>query len=227
MKQNQIISVVILTALSCSLLFVIEQVFDAHYLVKTGSKIVLFLIVPLLYIRFVLGERIWESLRFNQIDKPGLIYGAGLGILSMIIVVTAFFLLQDVLQPELIISDLRDRLGITFETYVYIAIYIVVVNSLLEEFYFRGFIFLKFYQSGYQWLGYLFSSGLFAVYHMAIFATWFDTGLTLLALAGLFVVGLVFCWLDTKSNNFLNSWILHICADIAVVAIGFYLFSTL
>ncbi|WP_369404955.1 CPBP family intramembrane glutamic endopeptidase [Piscibacillus salipiscarius] len=95
----------------------------------------------------------------------------------------------------------------------------------LEEFYFRGFIFLKFYQSGYHVLGYIFSSALFAIYHVAIFATWFNFELILLALAGLFVVGLIFNWLNTKSNNFLNSWILHIVQILPLCRSGFIYFG--
>ncbi|GEL78513.1 CAAX amino protease [Tenuibacillus multivorans] len=209
------------------MLYVIEQVLLASYIVKTGSKIVLFLLIPLWYIKIVLKEPIWHSLRLNHIDKRRLAYGFSLGIVSMVIIILAYVILQDFIQAETIILDLRERLNITFETYIFIALYITFGNSLLEEFYFRGFIFLKFYQSDYKLLGYIFSSGLFAVYHVAIFATWFDIWLIGLALIGLFTVGIVFCWLNTKTNNFLNSWILHICADIAVVSIGFYLFWTL
>ena len=80
---------------------------------------------------------------------------------------------------------------------------------------------MKFYQAGNKVFAYLFSSVLFAIYHVAIFATWFNVWLILLALLGLFIVGILFNWLNTKSNNFLNSWILHIMADIAVVSIGY------
>ncbi|RPF52242.1 CPBP family intramembrane glutamic endopeptidase [Aquisalibacillus elongatus] len=227
MDRKFIVHIVILTALSCLLLYMIEQVFGAHYLVKTSSKIGLFLIIPLVYIKYFLKDSIFDFLRFNQIDWDRLKLGFGLGLLSMIILIGTYILLQGFIEGEAIISDLRDRLGISFKEYIWIAVYITFVNSLLEEFYFRGFIFLKFYQSDLPILGYLYSSGLFAVYHVAIFATWFNIWLTLLALVGLFVVGLVFCYLNTKSNNFLNSWILHIFADIAVVSIGFYLFWTL
>ncbi|SER28227.1 CPBP family intramembrane glutamic endopeptidase [Piscibacillus halophilus] len=227
MNKNQIRQVIVLSVISCVALFYIEQILEVSYVLKTSSKILLFLIVPVLFIKIVLKEKLMESLRLNQIDVKGLQLGIELGILSMIVVITAYVLLQNYIDAEGIILDLQERLNITLETYVFVALYITFGNSLLEEFYFRGFIFLKFYQSGYHWLGYIFSSALFAVYHVAIFATWFSFEIMLLALAGLFIVGFIFCWLNTKSNNFLNSWILHICADIAVVSIGFYLFWTL
>ncbi|MFD2640060.1 CPBP family intramembrane glutamic endopeptidase [Piscibacillus salipiscarius] len=224
MKQRHITQVIVLTILSCLALFYVEQILELSYIMKTLAKILLFLIVPIVFIKVVLKERLFESLRLNQVDVKGLQYGVGLGLLSVIVILAAYVLLQDQINGETIILDLQNRLNITLETYIFVALYITFGNSLLEEFYFRGFIFLKFYQSGYHVLGYIFSSALFAIYHVAIFATWFNFELILLALAGLFVVGLIFNWLNTKSNNFLNSWILHICADIAVVSIGFYLF---
>lgn len=227
MKQHHITQVIILTILSCLALFYVEQILEVSYIMKTLAKVVLFLLVPVVFIKVVLKEKLFDALRLNQIDVKGLQYGAGLGLLSMIVILVAYVLLQNHIDEETIILDLQNRLNITLETYLFVALYITFGNSFLEEFYFRGFIFLKFYQSGYHTLGYIFSSALFAIYHVAIFATWFSFELILLALAGLFTVGLIFNWLDTKSNNFLNSWILHICADIAVVSIGFYLFWTI
>lgn len=228
MKLNRmVVHIVILTSLSCILLYIIEQVIGVHYAIKTLSKVLVFLILPLLYIKFILKDSIINFLRFDQIDRRRLKLGFGLGLLSMVILILAFILLEEYIDGEAIILDLKNRLDISLKEYIWIAVYITFVNSLLEEFYFRGFIFLKLYQSDFPVLGYLYSSALFAVYHVAIFATWFSWELMLLALAGLFVVGLIFNWLNTKSNNFLNSWILHICADIAIVLIGFYLFWTI
>ncbi|GAA0488063.1 hypothetical protein GCM10008986_12050 [Salinibacillus aidingensis] len=171
-------------------------------------------------------QRILVFLNLKEIDWNRLKGGFGLGIAAFIIVLLSFILLKDYINMDGITGDLRSRLNITLETYIFVAIYITFGNSLLEEFFFRGFIFLKLYQANYKTFAYLFSSSLFAIYHMAIFATWFNIWLILLAIVGLFTIGIIFCWLNTKSNNFLNSWILHILADIAVVSLGFYLFQT-
>jgi membrane protease YdiL (CAAX protease family) len=102
-----------------------------------------------------------------------------------------------------------------------------LINSFLEEFFFRGFVFLNVYETGNKGWAYLFSALLFALYHIAIFATWFNIPLMLLALFGLMVIGFVFNYLDTLSNNFLNSYLVHIFANLAIVLIGLALFGIL
>jgi uncharacterized protein len=221
MEKKHVFQIVILTILSCTALFIVEQVLIVSYLWKTLAKIGLFLVVPLLYIRIVLKQPILKFLNLKNIDFSKLRLGFILGLLSMGIVIGAFFLFSFIIDTNTIIADLESR-GITASVFIFIAVYITFGNSLLEEFYFRGFLFLNIYRSQSKLFAYLFSSLLFALYHIGIFMAWFNIWLILLALLGLFVVGLIFNWLNTKSDNFLNSWILHILADVGVMVVGFY-----
>ncbi|MBB6453828.1 membrane protease YdiL (CAAX protease family) [Salirhabdus euzebyi] len=225
MTKKHMWTIISLTIISCLLMLIIEQGLQTTYFTKTIAKIILFLAVPLFYIRFILKEKILVFLNLKNIDITRLKTGFLFGILSFLIILVAYYVLKDFINAETIISDLKNRLHITPEIYIFIALYITFGNSLLEEFYFRGFIFLKIYQTNHKKLAYVFSAALFAIYHVAIFINWFNIWLIMLALIGLFTVGLIFNWLNTKSNNFLNSWILHILADIAIVAIGFYLYQ--
>lgn len=225
MNKKIALQIIILALISTAALFIIEQGLQVSYLIKTVAKIGMFLVLPLFFIKFVIKQPVLEFLNLRTIDTKNLRLGFLLGLVSMGIVIGAFFVLQDFINTGAIIDDLQTRMKVTAEIFVFIAIYITFGNSLLEEFYFRGFIFLNIYKTGNKAVAYLFSSVLFAIYHVAIFATWFNIWLMLLALLGLFIVGLVFNWLNTKSMNFLNSWILHIFADIGVMVLGFYLFG--
>jgi hypothetical protein len=60
---------------------------------------------------------------------------------------------------------------------------------------------------------------------MAIFKNWFNPALIALALFGLIFIGFVFDWLNTKSENFINSWLVHIMADSAIIIIGLKMFN--
>ncbi|MCU9613777.1 CPBP family intramembrane metalloprotease [Caldibacillus lycopersici] len=225
MRGKHIGQIVLLTILSCIALFIIEQIIEVGYVIKTAAKLVMFLIIPLAYITFVLRQPILAFLNVKSIDIKNLRLGFIFGVLAMGIVISAFVLFHNFINTDTIIDDLQTRLKITPEIFLFIAIYITLGNSLLEEFYFRGFIFFNLYKTDHKLLAYLFSSLLFSVYHVAIFAVWFNIWLILLAMLGLFLVGLVFSWLNTKSNNFLNSWLLHILADLGVMLIGFHLFG--
>ncbi len=82
-------------------------------------------------------------------------------------------------------------------------------------------MFLNIKKLGYKKLGYILSSLLFAIYHISNINGWF-TGFTfVLSLIGLFIGGVIFSYLDDKKDTFLNSYIIHICADLAIVIIGY------
>ncbi|WAA13828.1 CPBP family intramembrane glutamic endopeptidase [Fervidibacillus halotolerans] len=207
------------------MLLVVEQLIGASYIVKTGSKIILFLLIPLFYITFIMKKPLKEFLNVKGIDRKQLGISFSLGLLSIGIVLSAFFLFLPWIALDAILNDLMTRLEITPKGFLLVALYITFGNSLLEEFYFRGFLFLNFYRENRKVFAYLYSSILFSVYHVAIFALWFDFWLIVLALIGLWIIGMLFNWLNAKSDHFLNSWILHILADIGVMIIGFYLFG--
>jgi len=147
-------------------------------------------------------------------------YGIILGVSSFVIVILTFMFVKDYINIADIISELENKSKINPTNFILVGLYIIFINSFLEELFFRGFVFLNLYKLGHRKLGYIFSSLLFSLYHITIFQTWFNIYLTSLALVGLITIGLIFNYVDTKSQNFLNSWIIHILADCAIIAIG-------
>lgn len=57
--------------------------------------------------------------------------------------------------------------------------------------------------------------------------TWFDIILLLLLICSLFVGGLIFDFLDDKSETIYNSWFVHMFANFAINTIGLILFGIL
>ena len=215
MKEKYIIPA---SLFSCILLYFIEQVLGVNYAVKTISKIMLFTAIPYLY--FIKKSSLKKLINYKKIDSHHLKMGLLFGIASFFIVLTAYYLTRNAINLQSIADELQSKSGITPANFILVGLYITFGNSFLEEFFFRGFIFLNLYESGYKKVAYIYSSLLFAVYHIAIFKTWFNIWLTGLALIGLIAVGFIFDWLDTKSGNFINSWLVHILADTAVILIG-------
>ena len=74
---------------------------------------------------------------------------------------------------------------------------------------------------------YIFSASLFAIYHIAMMATWFDPLLFAIMLVGLFMSGIFFNWLNEKNENIYASWLVHMCANFAINTVGFVLFGIL
>ena len=219
---------VIAAGVSASLfMYVIEQILGVNYFIKTAAKLIVFTSVPVFYIIKIKKMKLKERLSFKSDIRHSLLPAFLFGFLSFAAVLIAFMSLREFIDLAAIADELETKLGITPQVFLYVALYITFINSMLEEFFFRGFLFLELYNLGYRRTGYIASSLLFGLYHIAIFQKWFTLPVTLLALGGLVGVGLLFDWLVSKSGSFISSWIVHVFADIAIVLIGFYMFGML
>ncbi|WP_248512298.1 CPBP family intramembrane glutamic endopeptidase, partial [Sporosarcina sp. NCCP-2222] len=131
----------------------------------------------------------------------------------------AFLLLRSYIDLHALKMDLADS-GITPLVFPAIALYILIGNSLLEEFFFRGLLPDVLGQSK---LRLLLPPFFFAIYHVAIFLPWFTAPILLLAIAGLWTGGFIFQLANEKSGTILPSWIIHMSADLGILLIGVYL----
>jgi membrane protease YdiL (CAAX protease family) len=222
MKRSYII---LSSLIACILLYFVEQVLIVSYLIKTSIKIMLFILIPYIYMKFIKKESKLKALNYKNIDKNHLKVGCLFGMLSFLIILIAYYILRDVIDLQSISENLQNKSKITASSFIFVGLYITLGNSFLEEYFFRGFIFLNLYEHNSKKFAYIYSSLLFGLYHIGIFKAWFDIKLVVLALLGLIAVGFIFNWIDTKSKNFINSWIVHIIADSAIILIGLRMFG--
>ena len=124
-----------------------------------------------------------------------------------------------------IAENLTSGAGVNSQNFVWVALYISFVNSLLEEFFFRGFACMALRAQGYGKFAFIFSSAAFAFYHMGMTAGWFQIGIRLLAMLGLFAGGCIFNLFDIKSKSLYPSWVIHMFANFAINTIGFMMFG--
>ncbi len=210
--------IIMTSSISIIILFLLEQVFHSNYLGITIIKIFLFFLIPLLVIKYIKKEALRDALRLDE--KNNLRYGMLLGIVGFFLIFLIYFLVKNSIDVSKI-NDTMEQYRVTKTNFILIALYVIFVNSLLEEFYFRGFIFLNMYENSHKKIAYVYSGMLFSLYHIANFITWFTVPLILLTVFLLFIVGLFFNFVNTFSKNFLNSWIIHILADISLMIIGY------
>lgn len=203
----------LLTLIYClvviALLFVVELLVPIAYAYKIGLKICLMLL-PLLWVARTF---------FARADKRKTHIALWLGVGSLLLIQGAYWVLQGFIDLEQIRQLLAERQRITRETYVYVAIYAVIGNSILEELFFRGIV-----VQNLSYRPWAISSALFSFYHLTIFISWFSWWVMLIALVSLFVGGLLFCWLNGERKSIWNSWLMHVLADVSIFAIGFQLY---
>ena len=227
MKRNAETQFVVLSVLLCSILMsFVDGVVQPGYAVKSAVKVVLFLGIPLCsFLRNAEGRNRLKALFYPQ--KRELIAALGLGGSVFAVILCGFFLLRNIVDFSGIASRLTAEAGVSAENFVFVALYISFVNSLLEEFFFRGFAFLTLREHSSRAFAYCFSAGMFALYHLGMTAGWFSPILWLAAVVGLFVGGCIFNRLNERGGNIFASWLVHMCANFAINTVGFILFGIL
>lgn len=200
------------------LLFFVEQLWEMSYFLKSALKVILFVVIPFL----LLGKKKFLKL-FSLKPKKLRALSFLTGFSILIVVLMTYYILSEFINLGLIAQDLRENVGITAIDFLYISIYLTLFNSIVEEFFFRGFLFFE--NFGSRKLKYIFSAGLFSIYHIGIFIMWFKWYIFLLALFGLFLGGIIFALLNEKNKTIINGWIVHIFADLAIIFVGYKMFG--
>ena len=206
-----------LSIASCIVLFITEQVAPIEYIWKAMLKVIMFVSLPIGFAILTSSKTTFIS-RVKSKDVKRLII---LSLVSFASLLITYLALKSQIDMGSIGSELRDKLGITKSNYLIVGAFIIFGNSLLEEFFFRGFVFHE-AQKISKGMAYLFSSALFALYHIGIFLTWFSLPIIILAELGLFAAGILFCYLNAGRKSITSSWIVHLSADLAIIAIGYF-----
>ena len=221
MKKNKYI-IISVVAVVCILMAVVDAVIRPGYLLKSVIKIALFLAVPLIYSIY---DKSCNLKSLFKPDKKGILLALGLGVGVYAVVLGAFLIFRNVFDFSALTSSLTAETGVNKSNFIFVAIYISFANSLLEEFFFRGFSFLTLKKVSSRTLAYIFSALAFAVYHIAMMIGWFAWPVVLLAMVGLFVGGIIFNFVNEKFGNIYISWLIHMFANFATNTIGFILFA--
>lgn len=218
------ISGILFGLLCCILLIIAEQTFEVSYSIKTIIKFILFFVIPFQIMYHWHSAHPSTLVSGKRPESSILSLSLSLGIGCITLTLLAYALIGDVVNWNLIVDDVQNRLGVTPAVFPFVALYITFGNSFLEEWFFRGFLHLKLISFIGHWKASIFSAALFSIYHLAMVVSWFDWPVLLLCMAALFAVGMVFNQLNRKQENIFASWIVHILADIGVMIVGFFIF---
>ena len=217
----------ILSVAFCALaMSYVDAILQPGYLVKSVIKLVLFLLVPMLYFLCNREELSFFKMLFRP-TKVSVAVALGMGAVVYGAIVGAYFLLRGVFDFSGIVEKLGTGAGVNADNFLYVSIYISLVNSFLEEFFFRGFGFLVMKQNAKSGFACLFSALMFAIYHGGMTAGYYHIGIFLLTLVALFFAGVFFNVLVAKSKNIYTSWLVHICANWGINTVGMILFGIL
>ena len=220
MKKRSIILVLLVTAICCLVMALVDGVLRPGYAVKSAIKVAMFMLIPLIASR---TDRKVLCLPLLRPKKKGLLPAIALGVGVYVVILGGYLLVSPFFDFSQIAGALTSNAGVTKENFLYVSLYISFANSFLEEFFFRGFVFTNLKQLSGRKLAYVFSATAFSLYHVAMMMGWFSLGLFLLVMAGLVIGGMIFNWLNEKLDTIYCSWLTHMFANFAINTIGFML----
>ena len=217
-------TVIPLTLAACGLMTWVEAVLRPAYPVKSALKLLIFLGTAGLYILLCRDKGPLRA--FRRPDRESLNAAGLLALGAFVGILGGYALLAPWLDLSAIPGNLAAKEGLTAATFPLAALYISFVNSLLEEFFFRGFAFLTLRETGNTKLAWGFSALAFALYHVCIMGSWFHPVLFFLLTAALGAAGLLFNWLDRRGSLW-PAWLVHMAANLAINTIGMHLLGIL
>ena len=195
MKRS--ISIMISVLIFSLAITLIDAFVQPNYFIKIPIKIIFFLALPMMF--FVKHKEEFEEFKkLFVFKKSGIIKALILGVGVYAVILLGFLFTRNIIDYSNVTSSLTEGMGITAENFIYVSLYISLMNSFLEEFFFRGygFITLKKYTS--RKTAYIFSSAIFAVYHVGMLIGMFHFGVLAILLLGLIAGGCIFNYLNKQ-----------------------------
>lgn len=222
MKKTTPLRTIEVCLISCIVMAVVDGIIQPGYATKSAIKMAMFLLLPFLAAKSDPNIDLKSILRFS---KQGIGAALFVGMCIFALILGGYFIVSKFMDFTGIVGALSENAGVERKNFIFVALYISFVNSLLEEFFFRGFLFLNLKNQVNRCIAYLISSLSFSLYHVAMMIGWFNFWMFGLVLLGLMVGGCIFNFLDEKQGTIYTSWFTHMFANLAINTVGIILMS--
>jgi len=220
MKKSSIKIIISVTIVCCLVMAFVDGILHPGYAVKSAIKVSMFMLIPFIV---SIADKNISYLKLLIPKKSGFVPAVMLGIGIYVLILGAYFVVSQFFDFSQIAGLLTENVGVTKDNFLYVSLYISFINSFLEEFFFRGFVFTNLKNLSGRKLAYIFSSALFSLYHVAMMIGWFSPILFILVMAGLMAGGMIFNYMNEKLDTIYSSWLTHMFANFAINTVGFIL----
>ena len=178
-----------------------------------------FLIPPLIYCRAQRIRILGDILKFRNWQRC-LGVALGLALIAITVFWCAYYLLGDLLlDKEKISASISRQFVVNSSTVLFVAPVTVFLNSLVEEFFYRGFAF-GLLSRRHRALGYSLPAAAFTTQHVFFFWFWLQWIPFCVAILGLLVFAVVLQRLYEKADSIVAPWVVHMGGDVAMMGIA-------
>jgi len=184
-------------------------------------------VCPLLFWKFLKLPGNWKdfgSLLKGPNIKRQAVIGIGLGILMSGVVLLAYECLSDATRTEML-ARVAAKISVLkiAEHFLIYGIVLSFVHSLLEEFYWRFFVYnaWKAKLPQLKFTAHMIAGLAFTLHHFTVTVHYFDLSFGLILGLGVWAGGVIWSYVYEKERSLLGVWISHIIVDLALISIGF------
>lgn len=161
---------------------------------------------------------------FSPARKGGFGIAAGLGLLFGGAIIGGFWLFGDLIIDPVVLRDAATTNGIgSLPVYLGFVAYLTLVNSLLEEYVWRWFVFRKCETLVGGGAAVICSALFFTIHHVFALKAQMGWTPTLLGSTGVFIGGAAWSWCYLRFRSVWPGYVSHLIVDAAVFSVGWYL----
>lgn len=180
------------------------------------------LLLPVLW--HVIVDR--KKARIPRPSSRGMLAACVTGAMIFLIIAVGYWLIgRELIDADFVREQLTAMGVATPLMYIALAVYWCTLNSLLEEYVWRWFVYTKCEALMPRAGAVLASAFFFTVHHMVSLAVYFDWRVVVLASIGVFIGGATWSWLYLRYRNIYACYVSHVFADIIIFAIGWMLLN--
>jgi membrane protease YdiL (CAAX protease family) len=187
-----------------------------------GATKVFTLLWPLLAVRFLLGESLHNPLGNLRGQLRAVPLGAFVGLLvvGLMAGLMATPAGAVVLQSAGTIRAKAEQLGI-LNHYVIFAVFLSFVNSAVEEFYWRWFVYGQLRRLLPGWRAHALAGAAFAAHHVVVVTQFFPLMEALSFGVAVGLGGVIMSLLYERQRTLAGAWVCHLVVDLGIMGIGY------
>ena len=129
--KNKSASIIIWGIIGCIVMVLVESIIQPAYLHKSLIKVITFALCILAHILLTQDKSFLEVFRVR--DRKQLSFSILLGVLVFGMILLTYYIFRGFINLDNIAANLMQKEAVSRDNFIYIAIYISIVNSFLEE----------------------------------------------------------------------------------------------
>ncbi len=164
-----------------------------------------------------------QQITIPRPSRKGMAVAAATGTGIFLAIGAAYLLVGHWIDTTLV-SEKAKEVGLSSPMlYLLGAVYWCTINSLLEEYVWRWFVFTRCESLMPKMLAVIASGLFFTLHHIIALTAYFDWRITILGSIGVFIGGTTWSWIYLKYRNIYAAYLSHVFADVIIFWIGYKL----